>query len=168
VDAGECLLKGTWYGCLLRGSGRAWQIQRRMLAANHWTDLGVLDREVGERTKRAERVCNPMEGATVSTGQTPCSSWGLDHQPKSACGGTHGSGHICSRVWPSCYQWDERPLGLRVFDAPGDCKCGETGVGKCVGEHPQRGRGRGGGIGVSEGETWKGETIWNVNKENTK
>ena len=31
----------TWYSCLLRGSARAWQIQRWMLAANHWTENRV-------------------------------------------------------------------------------------------------------------------------------
>ena len=41
-----------------------------------------------------------MEGTTVSTGQTLWSSWGLDHQPKSTHGATHGAGYICGRGWP--------------------------------------------------------------------
>ena len=39
-------------------------------------------------------------GATVSTGQTPWSSRGLDHQTKSTHGVAHDSGHICGREWP--------------------------------------------------------------------
>jgi hypothetical protein len=35
-----------------------------------------------------------------------------------------------------------------------------------VGENPHRGRGEGNRMGASEGETWKGENIQNVNKEN--
>jgi hypothetical protein len=42
------------------------------------------------------KVC----ATTVSNGQTPWSSQGLDHQPKSTYGGTHGSGPICGRGWP--------------------------------------------------------------------
>ena len=41
----------------------------------------------------------------------PGSSWGLDHQPKNTHGVTHGAGLVG-------HQWEERPLGLRVFDAP--------------------------------------------------
>jgi hypothetical protein len=59
-----------------------------------------------------------MEGATISTGKTPWSSWGLDHQPK------------IHMEWPMTlatyvaedglvgHQGEERPSGLRVFDAP--------------------------------------------------
>lgn len=42
-----------------------------MLSANHWTECVVPDGGVGEGTEGAEGVCSPMEGATVSTGQTP-------------------------------------------------------------------------------------------------
>jgi hypothetical protein len=37
-------------------------MQRRMLAANHWTEHGVPDRGVGEGTEGAEEVCSPMRG----------------------------------------------------------------------------------------------------------
>jgi hypothetical protein len=37
-----------------------------MLAAKDWTERRVCDGGVGEGTERAERVCNPVEGATVS------------------------------------------------------------------------------------------------------
>jgi hypothetical protein len=58
---------------------------------------GVLDGGVGEGTEGGERVCSPTGGTTVSTGLTPQSSQGLDYKPKSTHGGTHGSGHVCSR-----------------------------------------------------------------------
>jgi hypothetical protein len=41
-----------------------------MLEANHWTESWVLDEGVGERTEEAEGVPSPMEGATVSTGES--------------------------------------------------------------------------------------------------
>jgi hypothetical protein len=59
------------------------QIQRQMLTANRWTERGVANGGAGgEGTEEAERICRPMMGATVSTGQIPWSSRGLDHQPK--------------------------------------------------------------------------------------
>ena len=42
----------------------------------------------------------PWGGATVSTGQITLSSQGLDHQPKTKYGGTHGSVCICGKGWP--------------------------------------------------------------------
>jgi hypothetical protein len=46
------------------------------------------------------------------------------------------------------HQWEERPLGLRVFIP--QCRVmpgGKAGVGGWVGEHPHKDRGRGNGIG---------------------
>ena len=57
ADAKKCLLTGAWYGCLLSGSVRAWQIQRQMLTASYWTELGDPNGGVRERTEGAERVC---------------------------------------------------------------------------------------------------------------
>ena len=73
-----------------------------MLTAKHWTEHGVPDGGAGEGTEGAEGVCSPMGGrqASVSTGQTPWSSRGLDHQTKSTHGVAHDSGHICGREWP--------------------------------------------------------------------
>jgi hypothetical protein len=59
--------------------------------------MGILDGGVGEGTEVAEWIYNPMEGATVLTGQTIQSSWELDHQPKNTQGGTCGAGRICGR-----------------------------------------------------------------------
>jgi hypothetical protein len=60
ADAQRCLLTGAWYSCL-RGSGRAWPIQMRMLAANHWSEHGVPNGGVRERTEGAEGICIPEE-----------------------------------------------------------------------------------------------------------
>jgi hypothetical protein len=54
VDLKKCMLTGTWYSCLQRGSFRSWQIQRLMLAANHWTDQRVPSGEAREMTEGAE------------------------------------------------------------------------------------------------------------------
>ena len=103
-----------------------------MLAANHWTELGVPDGGVGEGTEGAEGVCSPMEGATVSTGQTPQSSQGLDYQPKSTHGGTHGAGRlICGRGWLCWTSVGGAPLGPEGVQCPsvGECQGKKTGVG---------------------------------------
>jgi hypothetical protein len=73
--------------------------------------LGVLDEGIGEGTKGAEGACSPMEGATESTGQTPQSSWGLDHQAKNAHGVTNGAGHIPGRGWPCWTSMGREALG---------------------------------------------------------
>jgi hypothetical protein len=89
-----------------------------MLIANHWTECGVLDGRVGKRTEGSEGVCSPMEGATVSTGQTP-------EAPRDWT--TNQSAHMEEPMAQATYvaedelaghQWKERPLDLRVFDAP--------------------------------------------------
>jgi hypothetical protein len=41
-----------------------------MLTANHWTEHGVPNIRVRERTEGVEGVCNPI-GRTTSTNQTP-------------------------------------------------------------------------------------------------
>jgi hypothetical protein len=67
VDVKKCLLTRAWYSCLLRGSARAWQIQRKMLTVNHWTGHGVPNGGVRERNWRGlQRIAR----TTVSTNQT--------------------------------------------------------------------------------------------------
>ena len=90
LDAKKCLLKGTWYGCLLRGPARALQIQT-------CNECRVPNGGVRERTEGAEGLCNSMGRTTISTNQTSQSYQGLSHQPKSTHGGAHGSSRICSR-----------------------------------------------------------------------
>jgi hypothetical protein len=98
VDGQKCMLIGALYCCLLRGSARAWHIQRPMLTANCWTDHRVPNGRVRKRTEGADGVCNPIGTTTIVTKQ---SSQGLNHQPWSTHRGTHGSSHICSRGWHS-------------------------------------------------------------------
>ena len=81
--------------------------------------LGFPNGGVGEWTEGAERGCSSMEGATVSTGQTSWSSPGTGSPTKEY-----------TRRLPMAlatyvaedglvgHQWEERPLGLRVFNAP--------------------------------------------------
>ena len=45
-----------------------------MLTANYWTEHGVPNGGVRERTEGAEGVCNPIEKTTISTNQTLQSS----------------------------------------------------------------------------------------------
>jgi hypothetical protein len=42
-----------------------------MLTANHWTEHGVPNRGVGERTEGFEGVCNSIGKTKISTNQTP-------------------------------------------------------------------------------------------------
>jgi hypothetical protein len=71
----------------------------------------------------------------VSTGQTSQSSRGLDHQPKSTRGGTHGSSLICGRGWPC---WTSvggatlGPEGIRCSSV-GECQGRKMGVGGWMG-----------------------------------
>jgi hypothetical protein len=58
------------------------------------------NRGVRGRIKGAEWVCNPVGKTIISTNQTPQSSQGPNHQPKSTQGGTHGSSFLYSREWP--------------------------------------------------------------------
>ena len=41
MDYKKCIPKGICHGCLWRGPARALQIQRQMLAANHWSGCGL-------------------------------------------------------------------------------------------------------------------------------
>jgi len=157
ADAKKCMLTGAWYNYLLRGSARAWQIQRWMLAANHWTENGVPIGGVRERIEGAEGVCNPIR--TISTNQ---SSQGLNHHPKCTHGQTHGSSCICSRGRP-CWasvggealsSAKARPLNV------GECQSKEAGRrGGWMGEHPHRRRGRGWKRGLMDRKPRKGITL---------
>jgi hypothetical protein len=139
VDAKKCLLTEAWYSCLLRGSARAWQIQRWMLATNHWTEHRVPSGGVKERTEGAEGVWS----TTIWTNQYPQSSQGLNHQVKSTYGGTQGSSCICSRGWHCWTSVVGETLGPVKTWCPsiGECQDREAGVGGFVS------RGRGYGIG---------------------
>ena len=58
-----------------------------------------------------------MGGETVSTGQSPWSSQGLDHQPNSTRVGAQAPAIYVAEGVIVGNQWEEWPLGLRAYDA---------------------------------------------------
>jgi hypothetical protein len=121
ADTKKCLLTEVWYSFLPRSSARAWQIQRLMLAASHWTEHGVPNGGVRGKTEWAGGVCNLKEEQQYQLTRPPQSSQGLNHKLKSTHGGTHGSSHICSRGWPWRASMGGEALGPLILcrlDAP--------------------------------------------------
>jgi len=104
-----------------KGSAKSWQIQRWMLAANHWMENRIPVGRIRERTEGAEGACNPIR-TIMSTSQ---SSQGLNHYPKITHGQTHVSSCMCSKGCP-CWA----PMG---GEALGPAKAGPTSVGECQG-----------------------------------
>jgi hypothetical protein len=109
-------------------------MQSHTLAANHWTEDREPNGGVGKGPEGAEGLCNPMYGATLLMGQTPWRSWGLDYQPKSIYGGTHGFSYICSRGWPCCISVRGEALGPEGAQCPrvGEYQFGKTQLGGWV------------------------------------
>jgi len=112
---------------------------------------------VGERNEGGEGVFNPIGRTTIWTNQTPQSSQGQDHQPKSTHGGTHGSSCIWSSGWPWWASMGGETLGPGEAQCPsiGEDQGGEIIVGEWVGEHPWRSRGRRDGIRCFQGKLGK-------------
>jgi hypothetical protein len=124
VVANKSLLTGIWYRCFLRGSASAWQIQKWMTTAIHWTEHRVPSGKARGSTQGAEGVCNPIRRTTMWTNQYLQSSLGLNHQPKSTHGGIHGSSCICSRGWLCGTSREKRPLVLWMFYSQEySCEC---------------------------------------------
>jgi hypothetical protein len=59
---------------------------------------------------------------------------------------------------PQCRGMPGQMVGVRC-PSVGECQGKTVGVCRWVGEHPNRGRGRGDEIGGFGGETWKGDNI---------
>jgi hypothetical protein len=78
---------------------------------------------------------------------------GLNHQPKSAHGETHGSSCICSRVLPYLASMGWEAFGPVEAQCPsiGECQGSEAGVGEWVVEHPHRSMREGVQRGILEG-----------------
>jgi hypothetical protein len=110
-------------------SARAWQIQRLMLAVNHWTEHRVPNGGVTERTEEAEGVCNPIGRTTISTKETPPNFQDLNHQPNSTHGWMDGSSCICSSGWPCWTAMGGEALGPVKVQCPsiGECQGREEG-----------------------------------------
>ena len=71
MDNKKCTPKGACYGWLWRGPARVLYIQRQMLAANHWTGLGVSNGGVGGQTGEAELIYSLMGRTTRLATQKP-------------------------------------------------------------------------------------------------
>jgi len=117
--------------------------------------LGNPNGAVRERTEGDEVVCNHIGSTIISTNQTPQSYQGLNHQPKSTHGRTHGSSHICSRGSHCLSTVGGEAFGpvKACFPSVGGCQHVEVEVVGWEGEHPNRKRWRG------MGEREKGITL---------
>ena len=110
--------------------------------------IGLNEMEELEKGLKELKGFATHEGRNCVNRPEPRSSQGLDHQPKSVHGGTHGSGHICVRGWPCWTSVRGETLGPEDVQCPSVGKClGEVGRQQWVGEHPHRGRERMDGIG---------------------
>jgi hypothetical protein len=78
-----------------------------MLAVNLWTELGVPNKGVRERTEGVEGACKLKGITTISTNKISQSCQGLSHQPKS----THGFSCIYSKGWPCHASMEGEVLG---------------------------------------------------------
>jgi hypothetical protein len=88
-------------------------MQMWMLAANHWTEGGVPNGGVRERTEGAERVCNPIGRTTISANQSPQSSQELNHQPKV---------HMEEPMAPAAYVAEDGLIWHQIRRGPWPCK----------------------------------------------
>ena len=119
VDARKCLLSGAWYSCLLRVSARAWQIQRWMLAVNHWTEPGGFQREKLQKVlKELRGSAAPWgKGTTVWTGQSPGAAGNLTTNQRLHMEGPLALAAYVAEDGTVGHKLEERPLALWVFDA---------------------------------------------------
>ena len=122
-----------------------------MLTAIHWLEHRVPNEGARESTQGVEGVCSPIGGQQYEY-QYSQSSQGLNHQPKSTRGGTHGSSFICSREWPSRPSMGREALGSVKVLFPR-----LPGTGSRSGWVGEQGEGE--WIGDFGGETRKGDNI---------
>jgi hypothetical protein len=105
-----------------------------MLAAIHWIEQRVHNEGSRERTQGADGVYSSIGGTTICTNKYPQSSEGLNHQPKSAHGGTHGSSCLCIRGWLSRSSMGGEALGpvKALCPSVGECQGQKVRVGGLV------------------------------------
>jgi hypothetical protein len=63
----------------------------------HQTEPGDSNEGIRERTEGTDRDCNSIGRIKISTNQNSQTYQGLNHQPKSTHGRSHGSSYICTR-----------------------------------------------------------------------
>jgi hypothetical protein len=119
--------------------------------------------ELKKGLKELKGFAAPQKEQQYQPTRRPQSRQGLNHQPKSTHGGTHGSSHICSRGWPCWRSMGGEDIGPTKAWCPssGECQDGDAEVGGWVGEHPHKIRPRWDGIEGFRcwGETSKGDDI---------
>jgi hypothetical protein len=103
---------------ILRGSVRAGSILMWMYIAKHWTECGDPNGEIRARTEGAEGLCIPIGRTTIPTNQTPQSSQGLNHQPKSTQGVPMAPAGYVTEEYLIWHHWEGSPLVLWSFDTP--------------------------------------------------
>ena len=64
-------LTGAWYSALLKGSTSAWQIQKWICTAIHWTEQWVHNEGARESMQGAEGICSPIGGTTIWNNKYP-------------------------------------------------------------------------------------------------
>jgi len=75
--------------------------------------------KVSARTLRAEGICNLIARTTISTSQTPQSSQGLNHQPKSRQWVPMAPAGYVEEYCLVWYHWEGNALALWRLDEPG-------------------------------------------------
>jgi len=98
--------------------------------------------KLGQGLKELKGFATPWEEQQFQPIRPHQSSQGLNHQPKSTHGRTHGSSCICSRGWPYLASVGGEALVLVKAQCPSveEFQGGEVGMGGWVGEHPHRSR----------------------------
>jgi hypothetical protein len=98
--------------------------------------MGSPVQEVEKGLKGLKVFATPRKNNNINHPDThPQCSQGLNYQPKSTHGGTHGSSHICSRGWPCQTSMGGEALGPMKARGPrvGECQDREAGMGWWVG-----------------------------------
>jgi hypothetical protein len=96
--------------------------------------------ELEKWLKKLKAFATPQEEQYYKSNRLPQIYQGLNPQPQSTHGGTHGSSYICSRRWPCCASMGGESLGpwKAWYPSVGNSRVG--GRSGWVGEHPHRSR----------------------------
>ena len=165
VDVNKFLLAGGWNSCSLSGSDSAWQVQKEMLTSTHLTEHRVPNEGAREKTQGVEGVFSSIGGTKSMNQPVPPELPGTKPPTKEYThGGTHGSSCICSKGWPSWPSVGGEAIGpVNVLcSSVEECQDQEARVGGLVNRVMGK-QIRGGGFWR---ETKKGDSLWNVYKEN--